>query len=91
MSEASIVSCLSKKVLADLLLFSQLISGLRNWASARIRPAGGHASRLVIGSTHHLGDLFYAKRHLIRIVQHLTYDWLHSAATRLAPFLRSER
>jgi len=53
----------------------------------------GTRSVLVIGSTHQLNDLLYAKRHHIRIVQRLDgMNWLHKRHnTGLRHYLRSER
>jgi len=51
------------------------------------------AAVLVIGSTRHFNDLFYAKRNGIRIVQRLDgMNWLHKKKfTGLKHYLRSER
>lgn len=51
------------------------------------------AAVLVIGSTRHFDDLFYAKRNGIRIVQRLDgMNWLHKKKfTGFKHFLRSER
>jgi len=51
------------------------------------------AAVLVIGSTRHFGDLFYAKRKGIRIVQRLDgMNWLHKKkSTGVKHYLRSER
>ena len=53
----------------------------------------GTRAILVIGSTHHFADLFYAKQHKIRIVQRLDgMNWLHKRRhTGLNHFIRSER
>ncbi len=74
---------------------AKLISGLAELGiSAHHDPRKpGTQAILVIGSTHHLGDLFYAKRHHIRIVQRLDgMNWLHKRRnTGWQHFLRSER
>ncbi len=74
---------------------AKLISGLAELGiSAHHDPRrAGTQAILVIGSTHHLGDLFYAKRHHIRIVQRLDgMNWLHKRRnTGWQHFLRSER
>jgi glycosyltransferase involved in cell wall biosynthesis len=51
------------------------------------------AALLVIGGTHQFGDLIYAKRKGIRIVQRLDgMNWLHKKKfTGISHFLRSER